>query len=101
MLRAVGLTRWQAAASAALAPALAAVAGATLGVGGAIVASGWMPIGEASLAEPNPGIDADWLVLGVGWAAAVLLVTGRDRGHRVDRPAGRRAPEPRPQVPGR
>jgi len=75
VLRAVGLTRRQAAASVALGPALAAVAGATLGVTGAIIASGWMPIGEASLTEPNPGIDADWLVLGVGWAAAVLLVT--------------------------
>jgi hypothetical protein len=75
VLRAVGLTRWQAASSVASGPALAAVVGATLGVGGAIVASGWMPIGEASLTEPNPGIDADWLVLGVGWAAAVLLVT--------------------------
>jgi hypothetical protein len=75
VLRAVGLTRWQAAASVTLGPGLAAAAGATLGAGAAIVASNWMPIGEASLAEPNPGIDADWLVLGVGWAAAVLLVT--------------------------
>ena len=74
VLRAVGLTRWQAAASAALAPCLAATAGATLGVAAAIVASGWMPIGMASLSEPNPGISADWLVLGVGWGAAVLLV---------------------------
>jgi hypothetical protein len=74
VLRAVGLTRRQAAASAALAPGLAAVAGATIGVAAAIVASNWMPIGAASLAEPSPGISADWLVLGVGWAAAVLLV---------------------------
>jgi len=74
VLRAVGLTRRQAAASAALAPCLAAAAGATLGVAGAIVASNWMPIGEASLAEPSPGISADWLVLGAGWATAVLLV---------------------------
>jgi hypothetical protein len=74
MLRAVGLTRRQAASSAALAPGLAAVAGATLGVAAAIVASNWMPIGAASLAEPSPGISADWLVLGVGWAASVLLV---------------------------
>jgi FtsX-like permease family len=74
VLRAVGLTRFQATASAALAPGLAAVAGATIGVGGAIVASNWMPIGAASLTEPSPGIDADWLVLGVGWAVAVLLV---------------------------
>ena len=75
VLRAVGLTRWQAASSVALGPALAAVAGATLGVAAAIVASSWMPIGEGSLTEPDPGIHADWLVLGVGWAAAVLLVT--------------------------
>jgi len=74
VLRAVGLTRRQAAASAALAPCLAASAGATLGVAAAIVASNWMPIGLASLSEPNPGISADWLVLGVGWAATVLLV---------------------------
>jgi hypothetical protein len=40
----------------------------------AIIASNWMPIGAASLAEPSPGISADWLVLGIGWAASVLLV---------------------------
>jgi len=74
VLRAVGLTRRQAAASAALAPGLAAAAGATLGVAAAIIASGWMPIGAASIAEPSPGMSADWLVLGVGWAASVLLV---------------------------
>jgi len=74
VLRAVGLTRPQAASSAALAPGLAAVAGATIGVAAAIVASNWMPIGAASLAEPSPGISADWLVLGIGWAASVLLV---------------------------
>jgi hypothetical protein len=74
VLQAMGLTRWQAAVSAAVAPGLAAVAGATLGVAAALVASLWMPIGLASLAEPSPGFDADWLVLAPGWAAAVLLV---------------------------
>jgi ABC-type lipoprotein release transport system permease subunit len=76
MLRAVGLSRRQAAVSAAVAPALAAAVGATIGVAAATVASFWMPIGAASLTEPNPGISADWLVLGAGWAVAVLLVTG-------------------------
>jgi MacB-like periplasmic core domain/FtsX-like permease family len=73
VLRAVGMTRWEMVASAAVAPVLATAAGATAGVAGAIVASPWMPIGVASLVEPHPGIDADWLVLGAGWAAALLL----------------------------
>ena len=100
MLRAVGLTRRQAAASAALAPGLAAAAGATLGVAAAIIASNWMPIGAASLAEPSPGISADWLVLGAGWAACRAARAGRDGGHRVDRLAGRARP-PSPAGPRR
>ena len=74
VLQAVGLTPRQAVASAAAAPFLAGGAGATAGVAAAIVASRWMPIGAASLVEPHPGLDMDWLVLGVGWAAAPLLV---------------------------
>jgi FtsX-like permease family protein len=74
ILQTVGLTRRQGAAAAAAAPALAAVAGATIGVAGAIVASQWMPIGAAALTEPHPGIDADWLVLGIGWVLVPLLV---------------------------
>jgi hypothetical protein len=70
----VGLTRAEGVASAAAAPVLASAAGATVGVAGAIVASGWMPLGIAALVEPHPGIDADWLVLGGGWAVALLLV---------------------------
>jgi hypothetical protein len=75
VLKAVGLTRGQAAVSAAIAPGLAAAAGATIGVAAAIVASQWTPIGMASLAEPHPGLNADWLVLGTGWVIAVVLVT--------------------------
>ncbi|HEX4254481.1 MAG TPA: hypothetical protein VH089_05300, partial [Streptosporangiaceae bacterium] len=74
ILQLVGLTRRQGAAAAAVAPALAAAIGATIGVAGAIVASQWMPIGAASLVEPHPGIDADWLVLSVGWVVVPLLV---------------------------
>jgi FtsX-like permease family len=73
VLQAVGMTRGQAVACATAGPFLAAIGGATLGVAGAIVASQWMPIGAAAIIEPHPGIDADWLVLGTGWAGAPLL----------------------------
>ena len=74
ILQAVGLTPRQAVASAAAPPTLAAVAGATLGVAAAIVASRWMPIGAASYSEPHPGVDVDWLILGPGWVLAPVLV---------------------------
>jgi hypothetical protein len=74
VLQAVGLTPRQAVTSAAAPSLLAAVAGATLGVAAAIVASRWMPIGAAQYAEPHPGIDADWLILGPGWVLAPVLV---------------------------
>jgi hypothetical protein len=76
ILQSVGLTRRQGAAAAAAAPALAALAGATIGVAAAIVASQWMPIGAAAAIEPHPGISADWLVLGTGWVLVPLLVLG-------------------------
>jgi hypothetical protein len=74
VLQAVGLTRRQGAAAAVAAPLLAAAAGTSLGVAAAIVASRWMPIGAAALAEPHPGLNADWRVLGAGWAGVPLLI---------------------------
>jgi FtsX-like permease family len=74
LLRAPGLRPRQAVAAAVAGPFLAAVGGTTLGVAGAIAASRWMPIGAASLLEPDPGFDADWLILGIGWAAVPLVV---------------------------
>ncbi len=90
LLRAPGLTPRQAVASAAAAPFLAALAGTTLGVAGAILASRWTPIGAASFFEPHPGIDVDWLVLGIGWVAVPLTVLGGAAAAAVAalRPAG-------------
>ena len=75
VLRAPGMTPRQATAAACAAPFLAAVAGATAGDRGRDrgVARGCRSA-MASLLEPHPGISADWLILGVGWAAAPLLV---------------------------
>jgi hypothetical protein len=74
VLRAVGLATRQGIVLASAAPFLASLAGATLGVVGAAVASLWMPIGAAALVEPDPGFDVDWLVLGAGWVLVPVLV---------------------------
>ena len=76
VLQALGLTRRKAVVCAGIVLGLAAVAGAVIGVAAALTASRWMPIGLASYAEPHPGFSADWLVLAVGGAVAVLLVAG-------------------------
>jgi hypothetical protein len=106
VLQAVGMTPRQAVASATAPPLLAAVAGSTLGVVAALVASRWMPIALASYYEPHPGISADWLILGPGWllapvlvaagsaAAAALALTARHRRAVRAGPAWRRPPPP-------
>ena len=73
MLSALGMTRGGLLALAAARLALVTVAGAVIAVGIAIAASPLMPIGAARLAEPQPGVDLDPLVLGIGFAAVVLL----------------------------
>jgi hypothetical protein len=96
VLQAVGMTRLQAVASASAAPFLAAAAGTTVGVAGAIVASRWMPIGAASIMEPHPGLDVDWPVLGAGWVIAPLLVlAGSAIAAAMALTAGRRHVAPR------
>ena len=63
---ALGLTRGQGTALAAVGPVAASVAGVGAGVALAIGASRWMPFGVAATKEPDPGVTADWLVLGAG-----------------------------------
>jgi hypothetical protein len=52
----------------------AAAIGAAVAAGVAVAASPLMPIGAARLAEPDPGVSADALVLAVGAAAIVVLL---------------------------
>ncbi|TDD71948.1 ABC transporter permease [Jiangella aurantiaca] len=75
VLQALGLTPGQALRVAVTGPALAATAGALLAVAGAVVASRWFPIGAAAPAEPDPGFDADSVVLGAGLVLTPALVT--------------------------
>jgi len=73
VLSALGMTRGGLLALAAGRLALVTVAGGVIATGIAIAASPLMPIGAARLAEPQPGLDLDPLVLGAGFAAVVLL----------------------------
>jgi len=73
VLSALGMTRGGLLALAAARLALVTAAGGIIAVGIAIAASPLMPIGAARLAEPQPGVDLDPLVLGAGFAAVVLL----------------------------
>lgn len=74
VLRALGMTPRQALVASCAAPGLAAVVGAAVGVGGAVVASAWMPIGAPAVFEPSPGLDVDLPVLTSGLVAVPLLV---------------------------
>lgn len=75
-MRDLGATRTLRTASVLPAAATVAIGGAALSALGAVVASGLLPIGVARRAEPDPGMHADWRVLGVGVAAIVLTVFG-------------------------
>jgi hypothetical protein len=95
-LAAVGMTSTQSLRAAVAGPVLAAVAGTTLGVGLAVIASRWFPVGSAALVEPAPGVSADWLVLGTGAVLIPLMVAAGATGSALlARRAARLAAPPR------
>jgi hypothetical protein len=72
-LRALGISRWTLLAIGFLRAAVIGAGGAVVGTLTALAISPLLPVGLAAVAEPDPGIRADGLVLGVGVAAAVLI----------------------------
>jgi ABC-type lipoprotein release transport system permease subunit len=76
-LHALGLSRRQRFATLLLPAVLVAIVGAAVAVGLAVLASPMMPTGFARRVEPDRGFAADWLVLGLGFVAVVILVSGR------------------------
>jgi hypothetical protein len=73
-LRAIGVVPGQLTAAGLARAALIGGAGAVLAVALAIAVSPVFPVGLAGIAEPHPGVDADWAVLLPG-AAGVLAAT--------------------------
>ena len=73
ILRALGAGRGTLAAASLAEVAAVTTGGGLLGVGIAIAASPFMPLGPARLAEPSPGVEVNLAILGAGLAVTVLL----------------------------
>ena len=73
-LRALGLTRRQCVATLGLRVLLIVTGGVVVAMVVAIAASPMFPIGIAGRAEPAPGVQLDWLVLGAGLAGIATFV---------------------------
>ncbi len=71
-LRAVGISPAQLTAAGLIRAALIGSAGAVIAAVLALAASPLFPVGLAAVAELHPGVDADWLVLGLGMAGVVI-----------------------------
>ena len=77
-LIALGMTRSELLAVAALRSAVTGVLAVGTAVAVAVSLSPLWPFGLARNAEPNPGLDADVVVLGLGAGVIVLLAVGAD-----------------------
>jgi FtsX-like permease family len=75
-LRALGLNHRQLWYMHLMQVAAVAAVGAVLAFVGAVLASPIMPLGPARVAEPNPGMDVDGAVLGLGLVCIVVVLTG-------------------------
>ena len=75
-LRALGLNHRQLWCVSVMQVAAVAAVGGVLAVVGAVLASPIMPLGPARIAEPNPGMEVDGAVLGIGFVCIVALLTG-------------------------
>jgi ABC-type lipoprotein release transport system permease subunit len=73
-LHALGLSRRQLFAGSMLRAAIVAAAGTVIGIVLAVAVSPLFPIGAVRIAEPDPGIRIDPLVLGAGALAGFLVV---------------------------
>jgi len=73
-LRAMGMTRRDVATATVLSHIPTVVGAAVVAGVGAVALSPLFPIGEARDIDPDVGVHADWLVLGVGLAATLVVL---------------------------
>jgi ABC-type lipoprotein release transport system permease subunit len=76
-LRALGMDRTQLVVGGLAQAGIAVCSGVVLAVIVAALASPLMPIGPAHVAEPHPGFMIDWVVLGAGGLAFMVLLLAR------------------------
>jgi hypothetical protein len=77
VLRELGLSPAGATVATAARGIAAAALGALVAMLVAAAASPIFPLGLSGVAEPDPGVSVDWLVLGLGAVAATVVVAGR------------------------
>jgi hypothetical protein len=75
-LRGLGFTRTQRIAIALPRMLVVAASGAFVAVVGAVALSPLFPVGVARRADPDPGVHAAWIVLGIGVLVVVSVVLG-------------------------